>query len=473
MKIKKGQEIELEVTDLAYGGKGIAKIDGFTVFVEQAIPEDSVLARIVKKKKNYAEARIISLLSPSPDRIEAPCPYSGFCGGCKWQFFKYEKQLEYKQRHVREALKHIGGFEDVKVYPTRASERIFEYRNKMEFSCSDRRWLLPDELGNESIDIGFALGLHVPGTFHKVLDIDKCLIYPATGNDIVNTVRQYMKKSGCPLYGLRSHKGFWRFLMVRHSVALDQWLVNIVTSSKDLAVVAPLADTLREKFSNVASVVNNVTANIASVAVGEYEIHLAGEQSLKEKLGPYKFEISANSFFQTNTRGAVALYNTVKEYAHLTGKDNVLDLYSGTGTIPIWLSDSAKQITGIEIVESAIADAKENCRRNNISNCNFIAGDIRHLIADISRKPDVLIIDPPRTGMHPDVVKQVLELAPERIVYVSCNPATLARDLGLMKDKYRIIEVQPVDMFPHTYHIEAVAKLDRLVKSPSAALRSP
>ncbi len=463
MKIKKGQEVELEITDLAYGGKGIAKIDGFTVFVEQAIPGDRVMARVFKKKKNYAEARIISLLSSSPDRIDAPCAYSGFCGGCKWQFFKYEKQLEYKQRHVAEALNHIGGFKDVSVHSTRASERIFEYRNKMEFSCSDRRWLLPDELGDESIDIGFALGLHVPGTFHKVLDIDKCLICPATGNDIVNTVRQYMKKSGRPLYGLRSHKGFWRFLMIRHSVAFDQWLVNIVTSSKDLAVVAPLADLLCEKFSNIASVVNNVTAGVASVATGEYEIHLAGEQCLKEKLGPYKFEISANSFFQTNTRGAVALYNTVKEYAQLTGKENVLDLYSGTGTIPIWLSDSANEITGIEIVESAIADAKENCRRNNISNCNFIAGDIRHILADIVQKPDVLIIDPPRTGMHPDVVKQVLALAPEKIVYVSCNPATLARDLGLMKDQYRIIEVQPVDMFPHTYHIEAVAKLDRLV----------
>ena len=462
MNIKKGREIELEVTDLAFGGKGIAKFEGFTVFVEQAVPGDRVMARIFKKKKNYAESRIVSLLSPSADRIEAPCAYSGFCGGCKWQFFKYDKQLEYKQRHVKESFKHIGGLEGVKVYPTKASERIFEYRNKMEFSCSDRRWLLPDELGDENIDISFALGLHVPGTFHKVLDIDQCLIYPAIGNDIVNTIRQYMKKSGRPLYGLKSHEGFWRFVMMRHSVAHDQWLVNIVTSTKDLPVVQPLADELCDKFPNVVSVVNNITASKAGVAIGEYEIHLAGEQCLKEKLGPYEFEISANSFFQTNTRGAVTLYDTAKEYAQLTGNENVLDLYSGTGTIPIWLSDSAKKITGIEIVESAIADAKENCRQNNISNCNFIVGDIRHIIAEIAQKPDVLIIDPPRTGMHPDVVKQVLKLAPQKIVYVSCNPTTLARDAGLMKDQYRVIEVQPVDMFPHTYHIEAVARFVKI-----------
>ena len=409
MNIKKGVEIELEVMDLAFGGKGIAKVEGFAIFVEKAVPGDRVLARIVKKKKSYAESRIISLLSPSPDRIEAPCAFSGFCGGCKWQFFKYEKQLEYKQRHVKESFKHIGGLEDVLVHPTIASERIFEYRNKMEFSCSDRRWLLPDELGDESIDMGFALGLHVPGTFNKVLDIDRCLIYPATGNEIVDTIRQYMKKSGRPLYGLRSHEGFWRFVMIRHSVAHDQWLVNIVTSGKDMAVVQPLADELCEKFPNIASVVNNVTASVSSVATGEYEIHLAGEQYLKEKLGPYEFEISANSFFQTNTRGAVVLYDKVKEYAQLTGQENVLDLYSGTGTIPIWLSDSAKEIFGIEIVESAIADAKENCRRNNVSNCHFIVGDIRHIIAEITRTPDVLIIDPPRNRYAPGCGKTGLE----------------------------------------------------------------
>jgi len=462
MHIKKGREVELTVTDLAFGGKGIAKVDGFTVFVDQAVPGDRVLARIVKKKKSYAESRMVSLIEASPDRITAPCKYSGTCGGCKWQFFKYEKQLEYKQRHVKESFKHIGGLEDVLVHPARASERIFGYRNKMEFSASDRRWLLPEQLGDESIDINFALGLHVPGTFHKVLDIDQCLIQPEAGNPILNTVKDYMRVSGRPMYGLRSHEGFWRFLMLRHSVAYDRWLVNIVTSAKDIEVVQPLADMLCEKFSNIVAVVNNVTASKAGVAIGEFEIPLAGENCLKEKLGPYEFEISANSFFQTNTRGAEVLYDTVREYAQLSGSETVLDLYSGTGTIPIWLSDSAEEILGIEIVESAVADANENCRKNGVTNCRFMAGDIREVGKAVDSRPDVMVIDPPRTGMHKDVVQQVLNLAPKRIVYVSCNPATLARDAALMKDKYRIAEVQPVDMFPHTFHIEAVARLEAI-----------
>jgi 23S rRNA (uracil1939-C5)-methyltransferase len=461
MTVKKGQEIELEITDLAFGGKGIAKIDGFTVFVDQAVPGDRVLALIVKKKKTYAEARVLSLLTPSPDRINAPCPYSGYCGGCKWQFFQYERQIEYKRRHVAESLAHVGGLADVTVHPTRPSERIFEYRNKMEFSCSDRRWVMPDQLNDDTIDTGFALGLHVPGTFDKVLDIDACLLPPATGNLILAEVKRYIKHSGLPIYGLRSHEGFWRFLMLRHSVAHDQWLVNIVTATEDRKVVQPLADMLCEKFSDIVSVVNNITSRKSGIAIGEYEVVLAGERCLKERLGRFEFEISANSFFQTNTRSAVVLYDTVKQYAGLSGTEKVLDLYSGTGTIPIWLADAASEITGIEIVESAVADAHENCRRNGVTNCRFLTGDIRAVMAGIASTPDVLIIDPPRIGMHPDVVKQVLAMAPERIVYVSCNPATLARDAALMKDVYQVAEVQPVDMFPHTFHIEAVARMVR------------
>jgi len=459
MTVKKGQEIELEISDLAFGGKGIAKIDGFAVFVDHAVPGDHVLARIIKKKKSYAEARVLSLTTPSADRVTPPCPYSGYCGGCKWQFFEYDRQIEYKRRHVVESLQHIGGLSNVTVHPTRPSERIFEYRNKMEFSCSDRRWVMPDQLGNEEIDAGFAVGLHVPGTFDKVLDIDACLLPPATGNRILSEVKHYMKNSGLPLYGLRSHEGFWRFLMLRHSVAHDQWLVNIVTATEDRTVVQPLADALCEKFPDVVSVVNNITSRKSGVAIGEYELLLAGDRCLKERLGQFEFEVSANSFFQTNTRGAAVLYDTVKQYAGLSGTENVLDLYSGTGTIPIWLADAASEITGIEIVESAVADAHENCRRNGVSNCRFHVGDIREKMATISHTPDVLIIDPPRTGMHPDVVKQVLAMAPDRIVYVSCNPATLARDAALMKDVYQVAEVQPVDMFPHTFHIEAVARM--------------
>ena len=461
MKLKKGQDLELSVSDLAFGGKGIAWVEGLTVFVDQAVPGDQVAARIVKRKKNYAEARVISLLSPSADRIEPPCPYSGWCGGCKWQFLRYDRQLEYKQRHVSESLAHIGGLQGLWVHPTRTTDQIFHYRNKMEFSCADRRWLLPSELGDPNIDISFALGLHVPGTFHKVLDIDRCLLQPETGNAILRDAKQYMKNSGLPAYGLKSHKGFWRFLMLRHSVAFDQWLVNIVTSAEAAQSVRPLAESLMAAYPDVVSVVNNITAKKSGVATGDYELPMAGGSTLRERLGPFEFEISANSFFQTNTRGAELLYDVVKTYADLTGRETVMDLYSGIGTIPIWLADTAKSIVGIEIVESAVADAEKNCCYNEVANCEFRAGDILHRLADAEDAPDVMIIDPPRPGMHKDVVKKVLELRPPRIVYVSCNPATLARDLGLLSEGYQVQEVQPVDMFPHTYHIEAVARLEK------------
>ncbi len=459
MKIKKGQDLDLTISDIAFGGKGFTKVEGFSIFVDQAVALDHVRARIVKKKKNYAEARVLELLEPSPYRVDAPCAYSGICGGCKWQFLDYEKQLYYKTRQVADSLTHIGLLTDIPVLPAWPSDRIFGYRNKMEFSCSDQRWLMPKEMQDETVVRGFGIGLHVPGTYHKVLDIEQCRIQPEMGNAILADVRGFIRNSGVPVYGLRSHEGFWRFLMLRHSVAFDQWMVNIITAWEDRDLVQPLADQLMEKYPSIVSVVNNITARKAGIAIGESEILLAGNSSIYDKIGPYEFEISANSFFQTNTRGAEKLYGKVKEYAQLTGKETVVDLYSGTGTIPIWLSDSARKIIGIEIVESAVADARKNCEKNAVGNCRFMAGDIKACLPVIENRPDVMIIDPPRVGMHKDVVKQVQTLAPERIVYVSCNPATLARDLGLLKDQYDVKEVQPVDMFPHTYHIESVALL--------------
>jgi 23S rRNA (uracil1939-C5)-methyltransferase len=459
MTIKKGQQIDAEITDIAFGGKGLARIDGLAVFVDQAIAGDRATIRIVKKRKAYAEARLIELIEPSVDRIAAPCPYSGFCGGCKWQFLKYDKQMVYKRQHVAESLEHIGLIREVPVHPTIPSNPTFAYRNKMEFSCSDRRWLLPEEMGQNGIDTDFAIGLHVPGTFYKVLDTKACLLQPDLGNSILEDVRSYMKSSPKPVYGLRSHVGFWRYLVLRHSVAFDQWMVNIVTADSDHQELQPLADLIGEKYPNAVAVINNVTARKAGVAIGEFEEVVSGKSYISDKIGPYEFDISANSFFQTNTRGARQLYDVVKEYAALEGSESVLDLYSGAGTIPIVLADSAREVIGIEIVESAVEDAKTNCKKNKIVNCRFIKGDIKTCLAQISRRPDVLIIDPPRAGMHKDVVEQVLDMAPERVVYVSCNPATLARDLGMMKDTYRVAEVQPVDMFPHTYHVEAVARL--------------
>jgi 23S rRNA (uracil1939-C5)-methyltransferase len=460
LAVKKGQEIELQIEGLAFGGKGIARVDGFAVFIERVVPGDRVKARIFKKKKNFAEARLLELLTPSPDRISPPCRYSGQCGGCKWQMLPYDLQLEYKRAHVREAIAHIGLLKEVEVLPIIASPLVFEYRNKMEFSCSDRRWLMPEEMGKADADMGFCIGLHVPGTFHKVLDIQECHLQPALGNRILGDSRSYMKASGLPAYGLKSHEGFWRFLMLRHSSANDQWMVNVITAEENRDIVGTLAQQLMERYPNIVSVINNVTSRKAGVAVGEYEIPLAGSTVLRDKIGGFEFEISSNSFFQTNTPGASRLYETVKNRAGLKGGESVLDLYCGTGTIGIYLSKEAREVVGMELVESALTDAENNCRINNITNCRFIGGDIGDGLSIIASKPDVLIIDPPRVGMHKEVLKRILDMAPKKIVYVSCNPATFARDLALMKEKYHIGAVQPVDMFPHTYHIEAVVSLE-------------
>ena len=464
MKIKKGQLLELEVYGIAFGGKGIAKVNGLTVFVEKAVPMDHVLARIVKKKKQYAEARIDNLNKPSPFRVTPRCRYSGFCGGCKWQFLHYDKQLEYKQQHVMDSIERIGQIYGVPVHPTIPSPEIFEYRNKMEFSCSDRRWLLPEEMGKSDINKNFALGLHVPGTFYKVLDTRVCLLQPELGNRILEDVRKFIRLSGVPVYGLRSHIGFWRFIMLRHSKAYNQWMVNIVTSKEDQRTVQALADQLVKTYPEIVSVVNNITSRRAGVAMGEYEILLSGQPSIRDKIGKFEFEISANSFFQTNPQGAQRLYETIKKYANLSGEETVVDLYCGTGAIAIFLSEAAKAVIGIEIAESAVNDSMNNCRINGISNCRFVLGDIKDKLAEFMVTPDVMIIDPPRAGMHKDVVCKILELAPPRIVYVSCNPATMARDFGMLKESYRVLEVQPVDMFPHTYHIESVAMLDKRQK---------
>ncbi len=461
MTVKKGQLIELKISELAFGGKGLARVDGFAVFVDQAVPFDVVNARIIKKKKNFAEARVVTLLESSPFRIDPPCKYSGFCGGCKWQFLKYDKQLVYKRQHIVDSLERIALIKGVPVHPVIPSKLIFGYRNKMEFSCSDRRWLLPKEMEREDINRDFALGLHVPGTFHKVLDIQECLLLPELGNHILYDGRNLMINSNVPAYGLRNHIGFWRFLMLRHSVSQDKWMVNIITASEDRDKVKPIADFLIKKYSEIVSVINNITSRKAGVAVGEYEIILAGAPSIKDKIGQFEFEISANSFFQTNTLGAERLFEIVKKFAGLSGKETVIDLYSGIGTITIWLSKFAKEVIGIEIVESAVSDAKNNCKANRVSNCRFISGNVNDCLQQVKIIPEVMIIDPPRAGMHKKVVKQVLEMCPERIVYVSCNPATMARDLCMMKDRYKICEVQPIDMFPHTYHIESVARLER------------
>ena len=456
---RKGDIIELAIEKMAYGGRGLARLDGFVVFVRGGVPGDRIRAKIYKKKKDYAEAALIELLATSPFREAAPCPYFGYCGGCQWQNVAYETQLEFKSAHVLEPIEHIGGIKEVTVHPAIPSENRFAYRNKMEFSFSDRRWYLPNELGRRKDEGEIALGLHVPGTYNKVIDVEACLLQQETGNQILNLTRKYVKDSGIPVYGLKSHEGFWRFLTIRYSVALDEWMVNMVTSEARPEFVRPLADMLVRRFDRITTVVNNINSRGASIAVGERETVLYGDGYIRDRIGPFTFRISANSFFQTNSRAAEKLYQVVADYADLEGSEMVLDLYSGTGTIPIFLAERVRAITGMEISRSATSDAVINAEENGLDNCHFICGDIREKLTGITFRPDLLIIDPPRVGMHKDVLDMAMGLSPERIVYISCNPATLARDLARMTTRYDLLEIQPVDMFPHTYHVEAVAKL--------------
>jgi 23S rRNA (uracil1939-C5)-methyltransferase len=462
MSFQRGTFIELTIDRIAYGGAGVARHHGLVIFVRGAIPGDRIMAQVSRKKKDYAEARMVGLLDPSPDRIVAPCPYSGQCGGCQWQHVRYERQLEYKKEYLQDALARIGAISDVPVHDPTPSERTFAYRNKMEFSFADRRWFLPGENGE---DRAFVLGLHVPGTFYKVIDVEACLLHEERGNQILRHVKTHAKESGLPAYGLKAHKGYWRFLTLRHSVSFQEWMVNIITFDERRAILEPLAEALTNTYRDVKTVLNNITTSRAAVAAGEKELLLSGSGIIHDRLGPYVFQVSANSFFQTNSSAAPKLYQKVLEYAELRGSEIVLDLYSGTGTIPIFLAGSSKRVIAMEIAITAVQDGERNCKANGIENCQFVLGDIRESLASLRMRPDVLVIDPPRAGMHQEVLARVMALSAQRVVYVSCNPTTLARDLGEMSQDYEVIEIQPVDMFPHTFHIEAVAKLRRRKRS--------
>jgi 23S rRNA (uracil1939-C5)-methyltransferase len=459
VSFRKGDTIQLHIDSVAYGGQGIGRLDGLVFFVRGAIPGDSVSAQVIKKKKDYAEARIVSLLEPSPDRVFAPCPYSGHCGGCQWQHVRYQRQLEYKKGHVREALARIGNLSGVVIHDPVSSDIVFGYRNKMEFSFASRLWSPAEDTDRR--DGTLVLGLHAPGTFYKVIDVESCLLIEEKGNELLRCVKKFARDSGLPAYDLRTHRGFWRFLTLRYSPTFKEWMVNIVTHEEKRTLMEAWAQDLGKTFPEVRTFVNNITARKASIAVGERERVLLGDSTITDRLGSYVFHISANSFFQTNSSGALKLYQKVLDYAELTGRETVLDLYSGTGTIPVFLAKSSKLVIGMEIVASAVRDAERNCRSNGIENCSFILGDIRESLASFRIKPDVLIIDPPRAGMHQEVLARALALCSERIIYISCNPATLARDLGEMSRDYEVTEIQPVDMFPHTYHVEVVAKLIR------------
>lgn len=483
MKTKKGDIVELKIEKYAFEGKGIAKVSknellgltdeegnekNYVVFVHGTYPGDTVKARLTKIKKSYAEAVAVEILTPSENRINARCKYFGVCGGCKQQDLSYSKQLEYKQKQVEEIFDKLGGLKNFSIDSIIPSENIFFYRNKMEFSFSDKRWLTKQEISSsDELNRDFALGLHIPKIYDKVLDIDECFLQSEVSNKILNFTRTFFMSKNTSVYSTKTHTGFLRNLVIRQSFHNKDLMVNLVTFEEDDLLLKEYADELVKKYPSVTTVVNNISKKLSSVAIGDYEKVIYGSGFIYDKIGNYNFRISANSFFQTNTLQAEKLYQTALDYAELTGNEIVYDLYSGAGTIAIFISDKAKQVYAFESVESAIADAHINAELNKIENVKFFAADLYKSFLPIAEKskipkPDVMIIDPPRSGMHTNTVDDVIKLAPGKIVYVSCNPTTQVRDIKLMVEAgYKLEKIRPVDMFPQTYHIENVALLKK------------
>jgi 23S rRNA (uracil1939-C5)-methyltransferase len=459
--VKKGQEIQIRVEKLAYGGEGIAHMDNQVIFVEGGVPGDLADVRLQKIKRNYLQARLLRVIEASPLRQEAPCQHFGFCGGCKWQNLAYPQQILFKREQVIESLQHIADVKAEAVHPTLPSPLIFGYRNKMEFSFTAQRWLLPEELPRPEVVKGYALGLHIPDFFDRVMHIDKCWLQDEVMNAILKFAQEYFNDQRFSIFNLKSHEGLLRFLVIRKSFSRNQYMVNVVTFLPATAELTEFARLLPEKFPNISSIINTVNRRYAQIAFGEEEYLLYGQPLITENIGPFEFDISANSFFQTNSLQAENLYQTVRSYVG-AGHHLIWDLYSGTGTIALFLAGQTARVIGFELVDSALQDAYKNCQRNNITNCEFIAGEIRQTIRTCTELPEVIVCDPPRGGMHPEIVKELLQIHPQKIVYVSCNPTTLARDVKLLLPLYRLKEVQPVDMFPHTHHIETVVKLERI-----------
>ena len=476
--MKKGEQIELEITGYAFEGKGIAKIDfeeieneeskKFVVFVNGSYPGDTVKAKIRKKKARYAEAMVDEIISPSPNRIDAKCNYFKYCGGCKAQDLKYETQLEYKEEQVRDIFEKLGGFSDFETLPIVPSEKTFFYRNKMEFSFADKRWLTPDELNNEEIkNRNFALGLHIPRIFDKVLDIEECWLQSETSNKILNFTREFFRKRDISIYSTKTHEGFLRNLIIKTAHHTNDLMVNLVTSAENDDLIKEYSESIKNEIHEITTIINNINLKKSQTAIGDFEKVFLGDGYIYDEIGDYKFRISANSFFQTNTLQAEKLYETAKQFVDFKGDEIVYDLYSGAGTISIYVSRSAKMVFGFETVEPAVADAKVNAELNNVKNVRFYTANLDKSFLPIIKekntpKPDIIIADPPRSGMNPKTVSDILSLMPKKIIYVSCNPATQARDIKmLVEGGYKLIKFRPVDMFPHTYHIENVALLEQ------------
>lgn len=471
---RKGEEIELVISDIAEKDQCFGVLEsGAGALVRGTLAVgDRVRAKIIRVKPRYLEAVSLELLEPSSDRVDPVCPVFGVCGGCKWMHVRYDAQLSYKHKKVADALSHIGGLTAVDVLPVKPAPEVCHYRNKVEFSCSSKRYLLPEELDLETLSRpkDFALGFHASGNFEKVLEIDTCYLAKPCMNEALSVTREFVIEHGVEPYAIREHTGFLRNLMLRYSEEHDELMVNIVTSTFDAKLMQAYRDRLLERMpEQKMTIVNNVTTRKNTVAVGDSEQVIHGDGTIRERLGDLHFRISANSFFQTNTRQAEALYDGIMNLAGLEENDVVYDLYCGTGTITLYLAERCRRAVGLEVVESSIIDARENAQANGIGNASFIHADLKNfesLLPTLGEygMPRVIVTDPPRAGMHPKALKTMLKLQPETIVYVSCNPANLARDgKEICQWDYRLDEVQPVDMFPHTSHIETLACFRRTV----------
>lgn len=453
----------VKIEAVAAEGKSLAHVDGTVVFVEFAVPGDIVNVKVTKKKKNYMEGFILEIVKPSKDRLQPFCEHFGICGGCRWQPLPYDMQLKAKQQQVWDQLVRIGHLEIPDISPILPSDKTKYYRNKLEFTFSNKRWIYnnedPDSLTDEE---RLGLGFHVGKFFDKVLDIKHCSLQPEPSNEIRLFIREYAVTHNLEFYNIRENTGFLRNIIVRNNQVGDVML-TVCFAYDDQDKIVPMLDAIAAEFPQIKSL-HYVINEKLNDSISDLDCILyKGEDAIWETMGKLKFKIGPKSFYQTNSEQAYKLYSVAKEFAALTGNEVVYDLYTGTGTIAQFISDKASKVIGIEYVKEAIEDARINAEANGITNCTFFDGDMKDILtADFIKehgKPEVMIIDPPRAGMHPDVVKVIMEAAPERIVYVSCNPASQARDLAMMSPMYEITAVQPVDMFPHTMHVENVCAL--------------
>ncbi len=466
MRKKKPQVIleKIEITDYAAEGKALARYDGKVFFITGAVPGDIADVLVTKSKKDWGEGVAKKIHQFSAERQAPFCKHFGVCGGCKWQMLPYAKQLQYKQQEAEQNLRRIGKIDLPPVMPIIGADDDKHYRNKLEFTFSNKRYLLQDEIGSAEEGLGSegALGFHVPRLFDKIIAIDECFLMDDINNSIRNTVRDFSKANNYPYYDIKQHTGWLRNIVIRHCTT-GQLMVNVIFNYDDETARKKLLDHLLEQVPQITTLLFTINPKWNDSIYDLTPQVYFGKGYAEEKLEDFTFKISPKSFFQTNTKQAEKLYTVTRDFAGLTGNEVVYDLYCGTGSIGIFVSRQAKKIIGVEVIAEAIEDAKENAALNNITHAEFFAGDVIKICNDdffaAHGRPDVIITDPPRAGMHEKLVNKLLEIAAPKIVYVSCNTATQARDIALLAEKYTVEKIQPVDMFPHTHHIECVVLL--------------